>query len=226
MKGKLIVIEGTDGSGKETQSNLLYQYLSDRGIPCRIVHFPNYNSPSSSLVKMYLAGEFGTEADSVSPYIASIFYAGDRYASWKTDWMSFYEQGGVVIVDRYVMSNLIHQASKLKTTEEKKQFRDWLYDLEYHIFSLPKPDMTIFLHVDIDVTFALMKERLNKITDEEKKDIHEQNYDYMKRSYETACYFAQQENWKRVDCVLKGGMKPIDVIHSEIIALCDKGGLL
>ena len=94
MKGKLIVIEGTDGSGKETQSNLLYQYLSDRGIPCRIVHFPNYNSPSSSLVKMYLAGEFGTEADSVSPYIASIFYAGDRYASWKTDWMSFYEQGG------------------------------------------------------------------------------------------------------------------------------------
>jgi dTMP kinase len=226
MKGKLIVIEGTDSSGKETQSKLLYQYLLNKGIPCRIVHFPNYDSPSSSLVKMYLAGEFGTEADSVSPYVASIFYAGDRYASWKTDWMPFYEQGGVIIVDRYVMSNLIHQASKLNTTEEKNGFRDWLYDLEFQIFSLPKPDMTIFLHVDIDLTFALMEERLNKITSEEKKDIHEKNYNYMKRSYETACYFSKEEKWEIVDCMLEGEMKPIDVIHGEIISLCDKGGLI
>lgn len=226
MKGKLIVIEGTDGSGKETQSNLLYQYLVDKGIPCRLVHFPNYDSPSSSLVKMYLSGEFGKEADAVSPYAASIFFASDRYASWKTDWKLFYEQGGIVIVDRYVTSNLVHQASKFKLAEEKNKFRDWLYDLEYHIFSLPKPDMTLFLHVDIDVTFSLMKQRLNKITGEETKDIHEVNYDYMKRSYETACYFAKQENWQMVECIFKGEMKPIDVIHSEILALCNKGGLL
>ena len=218
MKGKLIVIEGTDGSGKETQSNLLYQYLSDRGIPCRIVHFPNYNSPSSSLVKMYLAGAFGTDATKVNPYPISTMYAIDRYASFKQDWEKKYIDDYVIITDRYVTSNMIHQASKIKNNEKKDEYLKWLVDLEYNKNEIPEPDIVIFLKMPIDKAKELMENRKNKIDGSERKDIHEVNEDYLKRSYENATAISKKYNWCEIECVENNKIKSIEKINDEIFS--------
>ncbi len=226
MSGKLIVIEGTDGSGKETQSNLLHEYLKKNNIESTLVHFPNYDSPASSLVKMYLAGEFGDNANQVNPYAASVFYACDRFASWKMQWQEDYHSGKIIIADRYVMSNLIHQASKFAEHKEKEQFQNWLENLEYQIFGLPKPDKVLFLHVDIEKTFELMRDRENKITQSQQKDIHERDRAYMRKSYETANYFAIQEGWSKIECMRDDVMKSKHEIHTEIIQLLNGEGVL
>ena len=137
MKGKLFVIEGVDGSGKATQTDLLYQALQNEGKTVRKISFPNYDSPSSSLIKMYLNGEFGTDPQAVNAYATSVFFAVDRFASFRTDWHSFYEDGGIIIADRYVTSNLVHQAGKIENTAEKERYIQWLSHLEYDIFGLP-----------------------------------------------------------------------------------------
>ena len=142
--GKLFVIDGTDGSGKQTQLKKLMERLDENNIEYRVMSFPNYESPSSSLVKMYLSGEFGQDPKMVSPYIASTFYAADRYATYTKDFKEYYENGGIILADRYTTANIVHQAGKILNEEERNKFLDWLCDFEYNLYGLPKPTEVFF----------------------------------------------------------------------------------
>ena len=178
-KGKLFVIDGTDGSGKQTQLNKLKERLEKENIKYKLASFPNYDSPSSSLVKMYLSGEFGENAKDVSPYIASTFFAADRYATFKTTLEEFYNNGGIILADRYTTSNMIHQAGKIKDDEERKKFLDWLWDFEFNLYGLPIPTKTFFLNMPTEYAIKLMEQRENKFTHTQKKDIHEKDGYYV-----------------------------------------------
>lgn len=215
MKGKLIIIEGSDGSGKATQTKKLYDRLEENNYNIKKVEFPNYNSESSALVKMYLRGDFGKSATDVDPYICSTFFAVDRYASFKTEWEKFYNEGGIVICDRYTTSNMIHQASKMEI-DQRDKYLDWLNDFEFNLYKIPEPDCVIFLDVPVEVSINLMKDRNNKITGENKKDIHESDIEYLRKSYENSLYIAQKYNWHRINCVDGSNMRTIDDIHEEI----------
>ena len=214
-KGKIIVIEGTDGSGKNTQMKLLSRKFEERNVKFRAISFPCYEKPSSSLVKMYLDGDFGTDAMEVSPYIASTFFAVDRYAAYKTDFGKFYNDGGIIISDRYVSSNMLHQASKIDNKKEKEKFLNWLFDLEYNIYKIPKPDKVIFLNMPIEYSSKLLKNRDNRFK-YKKEDIHEKNIEYMKKSYNTACELAKIYNWEEVKCVKDGIIRDVNDISDEI----------
>ncbi len=218
--GILIAIEGTDSSGKQTQSERLYKTLVDLGIKARLVSFPAYESDSSTLVKMYLAGEFGTDPESVNAYAASTFYAVDRYATFKKDWGKDYLNGTVIIADRYVPSNLIHQASKIEADEEKTKFINWLDALEYNQLGLPRPDATIFLDMPTDVAQKLMQKRANKIDNSDEKDIHERNGEYLRKSYENAKGIAKKLSWNVICCADdNGNVRNIDEISDEIYGI-------
>ena len=216
MKGKLIIIEGSDGSGKATQTKKLYDRLIQQNLCVKKIEFPNYNSSSSALIKMYLNGEFGSDPSDVSPYIASTFYAVDRYASYNTEWKDFYERGGIVICDRYTTSNMIHQAAKIKDEEEKSSFLDWLWNFEFNLYKLPLPDSVIFLDMPPEQSRSLIEERNNKFTGEAQKDIHERNYTYMVNSYKNAESVANKYSWSKIKCYDFGKIKSIDDIHEEI----------
>ncbi len=214
--GKVIVIEGSDGSGKETQTRLLGKYLKEQGCPVRMVNYPNYGSESSALVRMYLGREFGSDAFAVNAYVASAFYAVDRFASYLKEWKTFYEAGDdhIVICDRYVTSNMLHQASKLDTLEERLAFLDWEYDFEYVKGGLPVPDHVFFLDVPPEVSADLIRERANKITHEAQKDIHEANPEFLRRSYENSMLLVERYGWDRVECCDgQGKLKSIEEIH-------------
>ncbi|MBC5630835.1 deoxynucleoside kinase [Clostridium sp. NSJ-6] len=215
-KGKLIIIEsGSDASGKATQSKKLYERLINEGYNCMKITFPDYDSESSALVKMYLRGDFGSNPNDVSPYVASTFYAADRYASFKTKWENFYNEGGIIISDRYTTSNMVHQAAKMDE-EEKEKFLNWLWDLEFNLYGIPEPDQVIFLDVDPMVSQQLMKNRLNKITGEEEKDIHESNEEYLVNSYNNSLKIADKYSWNKVKCTEGTALRTIDDIHEEI----------
>lgn len=216
MSGKLIVIEGLDGSGKATQSKLLYETLLAEGKPVRKVSFPNYESNSSALVKMYLAGEFGKNPEDVNAYAASTFFAVDRYASYKSDWGKFYEDSGIVIADRYTTSNAIHQCSKLPR-EKWDGFVQWLFDLEFNLMGIPAPDKVIYLQVDPAVSQRLMSIRYQG--DESKKDIHESNMDHLAKSREAAVYCADKLGWTTIKCDDGENMRSIEQIHQDIMNL-------
>ncbi|HHY06146.1 MAG TPA: thymidylate kinase, partial [Clostridia bacterium] len=174
-KGKLVVIEAPDGSGKKTQAELLFNRLKEEGYQVRKVEFPNYRSPSSSLVKMYLRGEFGENPNKVNPYAASAFYAVDRFASFQKEWQGFYIEGGMIIADRYTTSNLIHQAVKFTDEKEKEKYLDWVWDFEFNRLALPVPDVVFFLDMPPDFSEKLIAMRKNKFTGKGQKDIHEIN---------------------------------------------------
>ncbi len=214
--GKLIVIEGTDSSGKETQTKKLYERLAEKGINVKKITFPNYESPACAPVKMYLAGEFGKNALSVNPYPASTMYAVDRYASYKKEWEDFYTNGGVVVTDRYTQSNMIHQGSKIEDKAEKEKYMKWLVDLEFEKMEIPKPDMIIFINMPFEFAQELMRNRENKITGEMKKDIHEKDPEYMLKSYKNACEIAKSEGWTEILCVKDGKLKTIEEISDDI----------
>lgn len=218
MQGRLIVIEGLDGSGKATQAKRLCQALEAKGLQVRKVSFPDYASDSSALVKMYLAGEFGTDPNAVNAYAASSFFAVDRYASYKKDWGSFYEAGGVVVADRYTTSNAVHQCSKLPE-EVWDQFLDWLFTFEYKQLGIPAPDKVIYLQVDPEVSQKLMTGRYQG--DESKKDIHENNRAYLDRSQLAAQYCAEKLGWQTVRCVKDGQMRDIAEIGEEILDIIE-----
>ncbi|MGL5124287.1 MAG: dTMP kinase [Fusobacteriaceae bacterium] len=220
--GKIIVIEGTDSSGKETQSERLEKNLISLGINVKKISFPNYKSPACEPVKMYLAGEFGIEPGKINPYPISMMYAIDRYASFKQDWGKFYEEGGIIVTDRYTTSNMVHQASKIDNKNEKIKYLNWLEDLEYNKVEIPKPDMVIFLNMPTEFAEKLMITRKNKITGENKKDIHEQNLSYLKKSHENACEISKIKGWKEVLCVNGKEIKTIDEISEEILSLVKK----
>lgn len=214
--GTLIAIDGVDASGKQTQSELLYKRLTDSGIRARLVSFPDYGSESSALVRMYLNGDFGSRPEDVNAYAASTFFAADRFASYRRDWREDYENGTVIIADRYVPSNMIHQASKLPN-DEKGKFVEWLYDLEYNIYGLPQPDMTIFLDMPPEYAARLMAERENKIDHSQSKDIHERDREYLTASYKNAVSISNRFGWQHVLCAKDGRVRTIEEINDEIM---------
>lgn len=214
--GKLIVIEGTDGSGKSTQFRLLSQHLEANGVAFKHIVFPRYDQESSALIRMYLGGEFGDKPADVNAYAASSFYAVDRFASYKMDWGKFYEDGGVVLSDRYTTSNAVHQTSKEKE-ENREVFLEWLYDFEYNKLGLPRPDLTIYLDVPTDFTEKLLRHREQDTNT--KADIHEKDMQYLATCRQTGRQAAQFYNWTVINCVKDGAMRSIEDIHNEIYAL-------
>ena len=158
MNGRLIVFEGTDGSGKATQSRLLCEHLQRESIPNKNITFPRYGKPSAAMVQEYLDGNLGRRPGDVNAYAASLMFSMDRYASYKQDWGAFYEAGGLVIADRYTTSNAVHQASKL-LPGERKGFLEWLFDLEYGKLGLPEPDLVLYLDMPTEITEKMMRSR-------------------------------------------------------------------
>ncbi len=216
MNGKLIVIEGLDGSGKATQSQKLLEALKNRGENVIKVSFPDYESNSSALVKMYLNGEFGTDPNAVNPYAASSFYAVDRFASYSRNWRDFYLGGGIVIADRYTTSNAIHQCAKLPE-EQWEDFIQWLFHYEYELLGIPAPYRTIYLRVDPNVSQELMSKRYDG--NEAKKDIHEANLEYLKRSRQAADFCAEKLGWSVAECVCGGEMRSVEDIHKQLLSI-------
>lgn len=214
--GKLIVIEGLDGSGKGTQTALLTAALTEKGINVKQVSFPDYNNPSSALVKMYLNGELGSKPDDVNAYAASSFYAVDRYASYKQFWQADYEAGTVILADRYATSNAIYQLSKLPENE-RTDYLNWLEFYEYTQLQLPKPDAVIYLDVPIEISQRLLEKRYNG--DTTKKDLHESNLEFLKQCRSSALYSAKVQGWQIVGCANNDELRSIDDIHNEVLQL-------
>ena len=214
--GKLFVIDGTDASGKQTQLNKLQERLKEENIEYKLVSFPNYESESSSLVKMYLSGEFGKNAKEISPYIASTFYAADRYATFKKDLEEFYNNGGIILADRYTTANMVHQAGKITDKKEREKFLDWLWDFEFDLYKLPVPTKVFFLNMPPKYAFELMKNRENKFTHEAKKDIHESDENHIIDSYNAACEVADKYDWTKIECVKNDKLRTIEEIHEDI----------
>ena len=212
--GKLVVIEGLDGSGKSTQLDLLYENLKKHGIECRAVSFPDYDNPSSTLVKMYLNGNFGTNPNDVNAYAASVFYTVDRYASYKAKWGEYYKNGGTVVSGRYTTSNAVHQASKL--SEDKwEDFLSWLYDFEYNKIGIPKPDKVIFLDMPVEVSQKLLTKRYEG--DNSKKDIHESDTEYLDRCRKAAIFTANYSGWEIIPCADCGEARSIEDIANDVL---------
>ncbi|MDD6484277.1 MAG: deoxynucleoside kinase [Clostridiales bacterium] len=219
--GILIAIDGVDASGKQTQTELLQKRLmSEREV--RLVSFPMYDNPSSTAVKLYLNGTLGKNPGDVNAYAASAFFAVDRYITYKTDWGADYLSDKIILADRYVSSNMIHQAGKIADLEEKNKFLDWLHDFEYNKFALPKPDITVFLDMPVEYGARLMAQRSNKIDGTKQKDIHESDKEYLRESYENAVYIAKKYGWSRINCVDENGVRSVLDIHNEIYKLVRK----
>ena len=217
MAGKLVVIEGLDGSGKATQAKRLAAALLEQGCSVREISFPNYESDSSALVKMYLSGAFGSAPGDVNAWAASVFFTVDRYAGMKLDWGRFYESGGILIADRYTTSNAVHQCCKL-SAEERDAYLDWLFDLEYRKLTLPEPDLVIYLRLPVEYSLRLMNERYSG--DEGKKDIHEADSAYLRTAHETADYCADRYQWHTVECLAEdGNLRSIDEIGEEVLRI-------
>lgn len=213
---KLIVIDGLDGSGKATQTKRLCERLNEQGLRARTVSFPDYQSDSSALVKMYLGGQLGDSPDDVNAYAASSFYAVDRVASYLNEWGKDYDAYDFIIADRYTTSNIIHQMAKV-AEEERESYAQWLFDYEYNRLALPAPDMVIFLDVDPAISQKLMEGRYQG--DESKKDIHESNVAYLLRCRSSALYAIEHLGWIPIDCAKDGRMRPIEEINDELLAL-------
>jgi dTMP kinase len=214
--GKLIVIEGTDGSGKSTQFRLLSEHLTQDQVIFKHIVFPRYSEESSALIRMYLGGEFGTNPSDVNAYAASAFYAVDRYASYKKVWGKWYEEGGLVLSDRYTTSNAVHQASK-EPEEKQAGFLQWLYEFEYDQLGLPRPDLIIYLDVPTDFSEKLMRSR--EAATNTSADIHEKDLDYLATCRRTGRAAAKYYGWTVIECVRDGSMRSIEDIHEEIWAL-------
>lgn len=211
--GKLIVIEGTDGSGKSTQFRRLTERLTAEDRHFEKLVFPQYAEPSSALIRMYLGGEFGTRPSDVNAYAASAFYAVDRYASYKKVWGEYYNNGGLILCDRYTTSNAVHQASK-EPEENREAFLKWLCDFEYDKLALPQPNLVIYLDVPTDFTEQMMRRR--EADTNTHADIHEQDLGYLATCRRTGKAAAQYYGWTVIQCVQDGAMRSIDDIHEEI----------
>ena len=214
--GKLIAIDGVDASGKQTHTEMLLKKLVDDGYNVKLITFPDYNSESSALVKMYLSGKFGDKPEDVNAYAASSFFAADRFASYRTGWKKDYEEDVIIIADRYTSSNMIHQASKIADKKEVDKFLDWLFELEFKIYGLPVPDITFFLDMPVKYGQELMKNRENKFDSNLQKDIHERNSEYLEKSYDNACYVANKLSWEHIMCVKNEQIRTINEINNEI----------
>ena len=200
MRGKLIVLEGIDGSGKATQAELLERALRREGHRVMRISFPDYESDSSALVRMYLAGDFGSDPDAVNPYAASLFYAVDRFASYRMKWKRFYEAGGIVIADRYTTSNMVHQMTKIARQEEREAFLNWLEKTEYEELELPRPDQVFLLDMPPEISSML----------------------YLRRCHEAYQLLAARYGWIRVACTENEGLRERDSIAAELLRKADR----
>lgn len=207
--GKLIVFEGVDGSGKSTQYERLCGYLKAQGVPFRNLVFPRYSEPSSALIRMYLAGEFGDKPGDVNAYAASAFFAVDRYASYVQDWREYYQSGGLIVTDRYTTSNAVHQASKLNPGE-REGFLHWLSDFEYGRMGLPAPDLVLFVDVELETALAHLRRR--EAETHTQADIHERDDSYLAASIEAARTAAKLYGWKRLE-----GSAGVEEIARQVI---------
>lgn len=211
--GKLIVIEGLDGSGKTTQTQLLYDELISQGRSVRMLSFPRYDTTSGQLIRDYLNGAFGSDAMSTNPYAVSDLYAIDRYISYEKEWKDFYNQANsIVLTTRYTTANAIHQLAKLPR-EEWDGFLSWLYDLEYRKFAIPEPDMVLFLEMKPEISFELIKKRAERSG--EQPDIHESDIELIRRFYKAGVYSAEKLGWERIVC--HDGRDPLP--QSEITSM-------
>ncbi len=220
MKGKIIVIEGNDCSGKETQSKMLEQSLLSKGLKCMRMDFPNYNSPTGKIISDCYLGKSGKSyfpegANNVDPFIASLYYAADRKYNISKNIIDCYNDGYYIILDRYTSSNQAHQGAKIKDKDERFNMYQWIDKLEYWLLKLHKPDITIYLHVPYDYVSLLIEDR--GLSTENKKDIA-----YLKKSEEAYVELSELYFWKRVDCVSDNKLKSIDEIHKEIIDIVYK----
>ncbi|MBP8639884.1 MAG: deoxynucleoside kinase [Oscillospiraceae bacterium] len=213
MQGKMIVFEGIDGSGKSTQFKLLTERLEQEGIPFRKVVFPRYQESSSSLIRSYLSGEFGSKPSDVNAFAASTFFFVDRFASFKSDWGEYYKNGGTIICDRYTTSNAIHQGAKLPENE-LAAFLDWLYDFEFRLMELPRPDFVLYMDIDLNSCVRQMNTRQNATNT--KGDIHETNLDYLAACLKVGQIAADRLNWNKVNCLDGAAMRNISDIHEDV----------
>lgn len=213
----LYIIEGIDGSGKSTQIAMLKQRLEDDGIKVLALKFPVYEDLSSGPVRMYLSGELGSDPNQINAYAASSFYAIDRYASYKKTWEKDYLAGTTIISDRYTISNIIHQSSKVEDNK-RDDFVNWLYDYEHNKLGIPVPDRVFYLDVPPSITMKNVEDRYEK--NGGKKDIHENNNEYLEKCYKTGCFYCEKLNMFRVECVKRGKQKSAkeinDIIYNEI----------
>ncbi len=217
LKGKLIVFEGTDGSGKSTQFKLACEALTAAGRSFRTCVFPQYQEDSSALVRMYLGGQFGTHPSDVNAYAASSFYAVDRYAGYKKHWGEYYENGGLMVLDRYTTSNAVHQASKM-APEDREPFFRWLADFEYDKLGLPAPDLVLWLDMPIEQAVANLRRR--ETVTHTTADIHEVDNAYLAACREAAAQAAGFYGWYRIPCVDdEGRLRTVEDIHREIMSL-------
>lgn len=214
--GKLIVFEGTDGSGKSTQFELLAKRLEAEQIGFQRLRFPQYEEPSSALIRMYLGGAFGDDPEAVNAYAASTFYAVDRYASYQCVWKDYYQGGGLVVSDRYTTSNAVHQGSKVPEGERAEFFR-WLYDLEYDRMGLPRPDLVVLLDMPVELSEQLMRKREQSTGTH--ADIHERDEDYLKKCRDVALHAAKYYGWRTVSCAKNGAIRGVEDIHEEVYAI-------
>ena len=212
----LIVFEGVDSSGKETQSNKAYDRLIKDGYAARKISFPNYSSRAAGALNMYLDGEFGKKPGDVNPYAASTFYAIDRFASYRKDWGEALLAGDVIIADRYTMSNMIHQGAKIKDEKELHEYIEWLCDLEFNKFKLPRPDKVIFLDMPMEFRIGLLESRGEKVTGRHEKDIHESDMEYLRDAHICAGKIAREQGWSIVSVVRDNRLREIEDVHREI----------
>ncbi|MBQ9953175.1 MAG: deoxynucleoside kinase [Clostridia bacterium] len=212
--GRLLVIDGLDGSGKGTHSKLVAAKLNELGIPAERISFPDYDSPSSALLQMYLHGEFGTHADDVNAYAASVFFAADRFAGFRTKYQKLYDDGVILVADRYTTSNIVHQMSKLPK-DEWDGFIEWLSDFEYGKLELPRPDAVIYLDMKPEISQALIERRYRG--DLSKKDIHELDVSYLQKSRDCALYVGEQLGWRMTPMYDEAGVPRSKQENFEII---------
>lgn len=213
MQNHLLVVDGLDGSGKSTQVSLLKSKLESDGTPVRQIKLPDYDDPSSTLVKMYLGGEFGKNPEDVNVYAASSFYAVDRYASFRRHWQKDYENGTLILADRYTTSNAVHQAVKLPESAWEN-YLSWLADYEYNKLGIPAPNAVIFLDMPVAVSQKLMTARYHG--EETKKDVHEANVAYLNACHKAALFAAEKLGWYVVPCADGDEPLPIAQIHERV----------
>lgn len=214
-KGKLITIEAGDGSGKATQTKALYDRLLAEGYQVLKVEYPDYQSESSALVRMYLGGEFGQQAENVSAYGASAFFAVDRYASYLLKWRQAYESGWIILADRYTTSNMVHQAVKLKDSAEREEFLTWLWDFEFGRLQLPVPDKVIYLDMPPEISDRLINSRAAKDSSRQ-KDIHEKDTSYLHHCHRAYNEVAEKYGWVKISCAQQGNLRTVQDIHEDV----------
>ncbi len=214
MKRRLIAIDGLDASGKMTQTELLKDLLEEKGIPYRYLSFPTYNDEYSAHVNMYLKGRFGEDPEIVNAYAASSFFGADRYCSYMLDWKKDYENGAVILANRYTSANAVHQLSKMER-DQYESFLEWLTDYEYNKLGIPKPDAVVYLCVPPEVSQKMIQHRCDETGAE--KDIHEKNKSHLENSYRAALYSAEQQGWIKIDCNDGENMRSREDIHKEIV---------